>query len=161
MRRSTFYDEDLSELVDLSGHGTWVNASICEIIQDLVVALSTETGSEGHEERFAALGAVQKTDKHQARSRGPQSKRGNSLSRCLKLPRKNLVIRCPTVPNVRAGSTFLFWATTNLNGLQVCLGGCRPWKHQSPPSQKQPSAGQQWPSKFRRLKPREDFLGHH
>ena len=66
MRRSTFYDEDLSELVDLSGHGTWVNASICEIIQDLVDALSTQTVSEGHEERFAALGAVQKTAKHQA-----------------------------------------------------------------------------------------------
>jgi len=63
----------------------------------LVDALSTQTVSEGHEERFAALGAVQKTDKHQARSRGPQSKRGNSLSRCLKLPRKNLVIRCPTM----------------------------------------------------------------
>ena len=74
------------------------------------------------------------------------------------MARKNLDIRCPTVPNVRAGSTLLFCATTNLNDLQVCLGGCRPWKHQSPPSQKQPTAGQQWPSQILRLKPREDVL---
>ena len=67
MRRSTFYDEDLGEVVDLSGHGTWVNANLSEIIQDLVDALSAlQTVSEGHEERFAALGAVQKTAKEQA-----------------------------------------------------------------------------------------------
>ena len=32
MRRSTFYDEDLSDVVDLSEHGTWANANLCEII---------------------------------------------------------------------------------------------------------------------------------
>ena len=53
MRRSTFYDEDLSEVVDLSEHGTWANANLCEIIQDLVDALfPLQTMSEGHEERF-------------------------------------------------------------------------------------------------------------
>ena len=51
-----------------------------------------------------------------------------------------------------------FWATTNLNGLQVCLGGCRPWTHQSPPSQEQLTSGQQWPSLILRLKSREDVL---
>ena len=51
---------------------------------------------------------------HQARRRGPQSKRGYLQSRCLKMHRKNLDIRCLTVPNVRAGLTLLFWATTNL-----------------------------------------------
>ena len=61
MRRSTFYDEDLSEVVDLSEHGTWANANLCEIIQDLVDALfPLQTMSEGYEERLAALGAVQK-----------------------------------------------------------------------------------------------------
>ena len=53
--------------------------------------------TEGHEERFAALEAVR---------RGPQSKRGNSLSRCLKLPRKNLDIRCPAVPNACGAREF-------------------------------------------------------
>ena len=53
MRRSTLYDEDLSEVVDLSEHGTWANANLCEIIQDLVDALfPLQTMSEGHEERF-------------------------------------------------------------------------------------------------------------
>ena len=98
MRRSTFYDEDLSEVVDLSEHGTWANASICEIIQDLVDALfPLQTVTEGHEERFAALEAVR---------RGLESKRGNSLSRCLKLPRKNLDIRCPAVPNACGAREF-------------------------------------------------------
>ena len=39
MRLSTFCDEDLSEVVDLSEQGTWANANLCEIIQDLVDAL--------------------------------------------------------------------------------------------------------------------------
>ena len=67
MRRSTFYNEDLSEVVDLSEHGTWANANLCEIIQILVDALfPLQTISEGHEERFAALEAVQKTAKERA-----------------------------------------------------------------------------------------------
>ena len=67
MRRSTFYDEDLIEVVDLSEHGTGANANLCEIIQDLVDALfPLQTMSEGHEERFAALEAVQKTAKERA-----------------------------------------------------------------------------------------------
>ena len=46
---------------------SWANANLCEIIQDLVDALSPlQTTSEGHEERFAALEAVQKTAKEQA-----------------------------------------------------------------------------------------------
>ena len=60
-RRSTFYDEDLGEVVDLSEHGTWAKANLCEVIQDLVDALfPLQAMSEGHEERLAALGAVQK-----------------------------------------------------------------------------------------------------
>ena len=56
MRRSTFYDEDLGEVVDLSGHGTWANADLHEIIQDLVEALSPlQAMSKGHEERMATL----------------------------------------------------------------------------------------------------------
>ena len=67
MRRSTFYNEDLSEVVDLSEHGTWANANLCEIIQILVDALFLlQTISEGHEDRFAALEAVQKTAKERA-----------------------------------------------------------------------------------------------
>ena len=134
-RRSTFYDEDLGEVVDLSEHGTWANANLCEIIQDLVDALfPLQAMSDGHEQRFAALGAVQKTAKGGA---SDETQRNTEQTReftcrCLKMPRKNLDIRCPTVPNVFAGSTLLFRATTKLNGLQVCLGGCRPWKHHSP-----------------------------
>ena len=67
MRRSTFCEEDLGEVVDLCGHGTWANADLCEIIQELVDALSPlQTMSKGHEERFVALEAVQKTAQEQA-----------------------------------------------------------------------------------------------
>ena len=67
MTRSTFYDEDLGEVLDLSGHGTWANTDLCEISQDLVDALSPlQTISKGHEERVAALEAVQKTAQEQA-----------------------------------------------------------------------------------------------
>ena len=67
MRRSTFYEEDLGKVVDLCGHGTWDNADLCEIIQELVDALSPlQTVSKGHEERFVALEAVQKTAQEQA-----------------------------------------------------------------------------------------------
>ena len=128
MRRSTFFEEDLGKVVDLCEHGTWANEDLCEIIQELVDALSPlQTTSKGHKERFVALEDVQKTAQEQAscERRGPQSKRGNLQSRCLKMHRKNLNIRCLTVPNVRAGSTLLFWATTNLNGLQLCLGSFR------------------------------------
>ena len=63
-RRSTFYDEDLGEVVDLSEHGTWANADLCEIIQDLVDALfPLQAMSDGHEERFATLEAVRNTAK--------------------------------------------------------------------------------------------------
>ena len=140
---------------------SWANANPCEIIQDLVDALSPlQTMSEGHEEHFAALEAVQKTAKEQVsgESQRTTEQTREFTCRCLKLPRKNLDIRCPTVPNVFAGSTLLFRTTTKLNGLQVCLGGCRPWKHHSPPSQEQPTSGQQWPSQILRLKSREDVL---
>ena len=67
MRRSTFYEEDLGKVVDLCGHGTWANADLCEIIQELVDALSPlQTMSKGHEESFVALEAVQKTAQEQA-----------------------------------------------------------------------------------------------
>ena len=67
MTRSTFYNEDFGEVLDLSGHGTWANTDLCEIIQDLVDALSPlQTISKGHEERVAALEAVQKTAQEQA-----------------------------------------------------------------------------------------------
>ena len=103
-----------------------------------------------HEERFATLEAVQKTAKEQVSGETQRTTEQTRefTCRCLKLPRKNLDIRCRTVPNFRAGSTLLFCATTNLNGLQVCLGGCRPWKHQSPPSQEQLTSGQRWPSQI-------------
>ena len=53
--------------MDLSEHGTWANANLCEIIRDSVDALfPLQTISEGHEERFAALEAVQKTAKERA-----------------------------------------------------------------------------------------------
>ena len=49
-RRSTFYDEDLGEVVDHSGHGTWANGDLHQIIQDLVEALSPlQAISKGHE----------------------------------------------------------------------------------------------------------------
>ena len=68
MRRSTFYEEDLGKVVDLCGHGTWANADLCEIIQELVDALSPlQTVSKGHEERFVALEAVQKTARRASR----------------------------------------------------------------------------------------------
>ena len=107
------------------------------------------------EECFAALEAVQKTAKEQVSGETQRTTEQTRefTCRCLKMPRKNLDIRGRTVPNVRAGSTLLFWATTNLNGLQVCLGGCRPWKHQSPPSQEQLTSRQ-----ILRLKSREDVL---
>ena len=67
MRRSTFYEEDLGKVVDLCGHGTWANAELFEIIQELVDALSPlQTMSKGHEERFVALEAVQETAQEQA-----------------------------------------------------------------------------------------------
>ena len=67
MRRSTFYEEDLGKVVDLCEHGTWANADLCEIIQELVDALSPlQTTSKGHKERFVALEAVQKTAQEQA-----------------------------------------------------------------------------------------------
>ena len=36
MRRSTFNDEHLGEVVSLSGYGNWANVDLYEIIQDLV-----------------------------------------------------------------------------------------------------------------------------
>ena len=39
-RSSTFYNEDLGDLVDLRGHGTRANADLYEIIQGLGKALS-------------------------------------------------------------------------------------------------------------------------
>ena len=54
MGRSTLYDEDLGEVVDLSGHSTWANGDIYEIIQDLVEALShLQAMAKGHEVRLA------------------------------------------------------------------------------------------------------------
>ena len=113
MRRSTFYDEDLSEVVHLSEHGTWANANLCEIIQDLVDALfPLQTISEGHEGHFAALEAVQKTAKERASETQRNTEQTREFTcRCLKLPRKNLDIRCRTVQNVFAGSTLPFRAT--------------------------------------------------
>ena len=83
------------------------------------------------------LKLVQKTAKEQVSGETQRNTEQTRefTCRCLKLPRKNLDIRCRTVPNVFAGSTLPFRATNNLNGLHLCLGGCRPWKHQSPPSQ--------------------------
>ena len=55
-RRSTFYDEDQGEAVDLSGHGTWANGDLLEIIQHLVEALSLlQAMSKGHEVRMATI----------------------------------------------------------------------------------------------------------
>ena len=126
MRRSTFYEEDLGKVVDLCGHGTWAIADLCEIIQELVDALTPlQTMSKGHEERFVALEVVQKTAQEQAsgeRRRGPQSKRRNLQRRCLKMHRKNLDIRCLAVPNVRAGSTLLFWVYDQPEWLAALLG---------------------------------------
>ena len=34
MTSSTFYDEDLGEVLNLSGHGTWAHTNLCEIIQE-------------------------------------------------------------------------------------------------------------------------------
>ena len=87
MRRSTFYDEDLSEVVDLSEHGTWANANLCEIIQDLVDALfPLQTISEGHEGHFAAVEAVQKTAKERASETQRNTEQTREFTcRCLKL----------------------------------------------------------------------------
>ena len=50
------------DVLDLSGHGTWANTDLCEIIQDLVDALSPlQIISKGQEERVAALEAVKNT----------------------------------------------------------------------------------------------------
>ena len=50
------------DVLDLSGHGTWANTDLCEIIHDLVDALSPlQIISKGQEERVAALEAVKKT----------------------------------------------------------------------------------------------------
>ena len=84
------------------------------------------------EERVAALEAVRKTAKEQVsvetqRTSEQTPEFAESLIEIARiretLPRKNLDIRSPTVPNVFAGPTLLFRATTKLNGLQVCLGG--------------------------------------
>ena len=67
MTRSTFYDEDLGEVLNLSGHGTWANTNLYEIIQDVVDVMSPlQTIAKGHEERVAALEAVQMTAQKQA-----------------------------------------------------------------------------------------------
>ena len=55
MRHSTFYEEDLGKVVDLRGHGTWANADLCEIIQELVDALSPlQTMSKGTRGAFCS-----------------------------------------------------------------------------------------------------------
>ena len=88
--------------------------------------------SECLEERVAALEAVRKTAKEQVSGETQRTSEqtpefAESLIEIARiretLPRKNLDIRSPTVPNVFAGPTLLFRATTKLNGLQVCLGG--------------------------------------
>ena len=66
MTRSTFYDEDLGEVLNLSGHGTWANTNLCEIIQEVIAGSSPSSSTSGHEERVAALEAVQKTAQEQA-----------------------------------------------------------------------------------------------
>ena len=64
-RRSTFYDEDLVEVMDLSGIGTWAHRDLHEIIPDLVEARSLlQSISKGHVERMTAL-------EHNAQDRGP------------------------------------------------------------------------------------------
>ena len=51
IRRSAVGDEDLVEVADLSGHGTWIDEVPHEIIHDLVeVWLPLHTMSRGHEE---------------------------------------------------------------------------------------------------------------
>ena len=56
MRRSTFNDEDLDEAVDLSGHSTWANGDLYEIIQDLVEAVShLQAIAKGHEVRMTTI----------------------------------------------------------------------------------------------------------
>ena len=93
-RRSTLFDEDLSEVVDLSEHGTWANTNLCEIVQDFVDPLSRRD-TRGH---FAALEAVQKTAKERASETQRNTEQTREFTcRCLKLPRKNLDIRCRTV----------------------------------------------------------------
>ena len=64
---STFYDEDLGERLALSGHAVWASIDLHEIIQGLVDALSPlQTMMKVHEERIAALEAVQQTAQVQA-----------------------------------------------------------------------------------------------
>ena len=123
----SFYEEDLGKVVDLCGHGTWANADLCEIIQELVDPLSPlQTMSKGHEERFVALEAVQKTAQEQASGetqRTTEQTREFTVSlfgKCIARIWTSGAWQCRTSA---AGSTLLFWATTNLNGLRLCLGG--------------------------------------
>ena len=56
MKPSTVYDKDLGEVFELSGHATWADAYLCEIIQDLVDALSPlQTMLKGHRNRLLLL----------------------------------------------------------------------------------------------------------
>ena len=51
-----------SKVLNLSGHGTWANTNLHEIIQDVVDVMSPlQTIAKGHEERVAVLDAVKKT----------------------------------------------------------------------------------------------------
>ena len=51
IRRSAYIDEDLAEVADLSGHGTWADEALHEIIHDLAGAwFPVHTMSKGHEE---------------------------------------------------------------------------------------------------------------
>ena len=56
-RRSTLYDENLGDVMDLSGHGTWADEDLDEIVHDLMEALSpVQSMSRGHGHHVATIG---------------------------------------------------------------------------------------------------------